>query len=1022
MKRFLALVFASSCLGLGAVEPSTPLPPAAVSCVPALGGPGWSHQGEAVLVQHGAPAAVIPGSYADVRLHLEAHLPAVSTAAAIVLGAGYRIPLVMDDQAGDIEVDVLCQHLGDGSASVTVQRAGRAAPVVTTVPARTIAGPVSTAPSLLAAPPGAAVSTTIAIDLPRGGTICACWLQPLERTDHVALIAAWDQASHERGRVIYQTFCSTCHGTADKEGSLPTSRHFAREPMKNGADPYHLFATLERGFGQMIALPQYDARQKYDVINYLREEFFKTANPSQYTVVDARYLASLPRTMLGVAPESAPAQRPPPYKTMDFGPALFWTYQVAPGNFAYKGIAIRLDPGPGGVAAGHAWMVYDHDTMRVAAAYSGPGFIDWKGVAFDGSHGTCPSIVGERAWVNPQGPGWAEPQHGGWEDTRLRGTDGRPYGPLPRAWVHYRGLYLHERSVVVAYSVGAVEILEAPGLAGTDLGATVFTRTLELSPHTMALTLRLAPEAEHLAWRVQGSSTVRVFTEDGFLVARFPPSADRTEVRILLAHADQAVVDRAADRAIPMPDLQAQVHGGSARWPAELTTQVVRGGDSGPFAVDQLTIPVAAANPYGSWMRPGGFDFSADGTTAAVCTWNGDVWSVAGLGRADGVLHWRRMASGLFQPLGVKIVDGAVYVCCRDQIAVLRDLDGDGEADLIENFNNDHQVTEHFHEFAMGLQTDTQGNFYYGKAARHALPALVPQHGTLLRVSKDGTRTDIIASGFRAPNGVCINDDGTFSITDQEGHWTPKNRLDLVKPGGFYGNMGSSTTRDSADASMDQPVVWITNAMDRSPAEPVRVPRGTWGALGGSLLSLSYGTGRLYGVLTETIAGQVQGGVYALPMPALPTGLMRGRFHPVSNDLYLCGMVGWATNQHEEGGFYRIRRTVGNLNVPLALHAHVHRLELGFSRPLERARALQASSYGLTVWGLKRSAEYGSKHLDEHALAVTAVTLSADGCTVSLEVPDLQPTWGMEIRYDLQTEDGQAVLGSIHNSIFQLAP
>ena len=39
----------------------------------------------------------------------------------------------------------------------------------------------------------------------------------------------------------------------------------------------------------------------------------------------------------------------------------------------------------------------------------------------------------------------------------------------------------------------------------------------------------------------------------------------------------------------------------------------------------------------------------------------------------------------------------------------------------------------------MGLQTDAEGNFYYAKAARHALNAVVPQHGTLLRVSKDGS-------------------------------------------------------------------------------------------------------------------------------------------------------------------------------------------------------------------------------------------------------------------------------------------
>ena len=58
---------------------------------------------------------------------------------------------------------------------------------------------------------------------------------------------------------------------------------------------------------------------------------------------------------------------------MDFGPALFWTYQVAPGNIAQKGMAIRLDDGPGGVSketrAGVTKTLGQAETS--AAPYSG---------------------------------------------------------------------------------------------------------------------------------------------------------------------------------------------------------------------------------------------------------------------------------------------------------------------------------------------------------------------------------------------------------------------------------------------------------------------------------------------------------------------------------------------------------------------------------------------------------------------------------------------------------------------------
>src|SRR5262249_49881138 len=259
-----------------------------------------------------------------------------------------------------------------------------------------------------------------------------------------------------------------------------------------------------------------------------------------------------------------------------------------------------------------------------------------------------------------------------------------------------------------------------------------------------------------------------------------------------------------AKTATPAISLEAFTKGGPRRWRETLTTKVALGADGEAFAIDVLALPVG--NPWNCQLRLTGFDFFADGRRMAVCTWDGDVGLVGGLDAPEKGLTWQRIASGLFQPLGLKVVSEKVHVSCRDQIVILHDLNGDGETDFYECFNNDHQVTEHFHEFAMGLQTDDPGNFYYAKAARHALPALVPHHGTLLRVSKDGSHTDILATGFRAPNGVCLNPDGTFFLTDQEGHWIPKNRINRVEPGGYYGNFwGYHDVTDLSDEAMKQP-------------------------------------------------------------------------------------------------------------------------------------------------------------------------------------------------------------------------
>ena len=80
-------------------------------------------------------------------------------------------------------------------------------------------------------------------------------------------------------------------------------------------------------------------------------------------------------------------------------------------------------------------------------------------------------------------------------------------------------------------------------------------------------------------------------------------------------------------------------------------------------------------------------------------------------------VQWKRIAAGLFQPLGVKVVNDQIYVLGRDGVTRLHDLNGDGEADFYENFNNDCALGPSYGEYAMDLQTDREGNFYYAKAA-----------------------------------------------------------------------------------------------------------------------------------------------------------------------------------------------------------------------------------------------------------------------------------------------------------------
>lgn len=1127
------------------------------------------------------------------------------------------------------------------------------------------------------------------IEIRDGGSQRAMQLQPSpsllvfqipeyeNHLDHARLINRWNDEAFERGEAIYRRVCANCHGTHDQVGSLPTSLRFAEGKFKNGSDPLSMYRTLTHGFGQMAPQAWMVPSQKYDVIHYIRQAYLKTHNPSQLTTVDAAYLSTLPTgDTTGPEPSNIEA-----WSAMDYGPSLIHTYEI-PGpqhNFAYKGIAVRLDPGAGGVARGGHWMVFDTDTLRVAAGWNSGGdsnkqnnFIDWRAIQFNGEHGVHPNIVGQVAFANGTGPGWGRPADGQFlDDQRIIGRDGRPYGPLPKSWGQFHGLYHYDQQVILSYMIGDTSVLEMPRLQSREDAPPVLLRTFNIGPRHQDLVLQVAQHSDPAAQlnlsasedssavtldvpqapalpdnetvqfdggtflEVSNAERLNMNSEDFSIVARIKSAADGTifsvsdggeswipdgqslflrdgrlvfdigwvgavsgktkvsdnrwhvvtltwehatkRVRLFVdgrldgegklaakASVDSAVArigftspnfpqpesffrgeidvvkfyqrsvkaelakttsasdlpsdplvawsltDRiglrlpddteqgfdaivhrgdAAVRASTGPvlagfaprelraewlvedgnlrlripagehplkfsvwlpsshdannavdaetnfgaiptildadmDLEPLTRGGPSRWSQVITTKVELGSRTELFGVDVLQAP--ESNPWLALTRFTGLDFYPDGRIA-VCTWDGDVWIVTP--RSEGEqsrLDWRRIASGLFQPLGLKIVNDKIHLTCRDQLAVLHDLNADGEIDFYQCLNNDHQVTEHFHEFAMGLQTDAEGNFYYAKSGCHGKAAVVPHHGTLLKITADGSRTDILANGFRAANGVCLNPDGSFVVTDQEGFWNPKNRINWVtlsdsgRPN-FYGNMlGYQDVTDESDAAMVPPLCWITNDFDRSPAELLWVDSPHWGPLHGSLLNLSYGYGKVYLVPHEKVNGQVQGGMIELPLPSFPTGVMRGRFHPADGQLYLCGMFAWAGSATHPGGLYRIHYNEQPTGLPLELHAYTWGIELKFAEELDPDSIGNLKNYAVQAWDLKRTARYGSEHYNQRSWSVASAKLLPDKKTLRLEIPDIAPTWGMEILYQVKAATGREIRGKIHNTIHNL--
>jgi glucose/arabinose dehydrogenase len=708
----------------------------------------------------------------------------------------------------------------------------------------------------------------------------------------------------------------------------------------------------------------------------------------------------------------------------------------AANNFAMKGVVVSLG------ANRDVHVCYDTDLMRVSVAWAGD-YLKFGKSQVEIVHPQPPEVAGKPLFGTATGPGWAK--DGKFEDPRVN-----KQGRLPTDWAKYRGLYLNGWNVVLKYTVGGAEVLEMPGLE-TAGAASIVTRTFELDSKAAQTLLvcdgvpadgsasgdRLkvdlpavpneAPQA--LAIAVQGAKGVTLESAEGRVIAKVP--AGKQSFRIAIWRGAKTDLDAVAvvmKSGTKLPSLAALTKGASGRWTQPVETQTVPGTNDGPYVVDDFAPPVP--NPWNSKTFFSGFDFLPDGRAAVSC-FHGDVWIVSGLDSKDGKLKWKRFATGMFQPLGLKVVDGQIFVTCRDQLTRLHDLNGDGEADFYECFNNDTVVTPNYHEFCLDLQTDTAGNFYYGKGAPWPPTVQSPHQGTMIKIAKDGSKMEVIATGLRAPNGSGLGPNGWLTVSDNEGHYMPASKLNLIRTGGFYGMRQSAHGKAPPEEKLndyDQPICWLPKSQDNSSGGQAWVTSKQWGPFENHLLFTSYGMGTLFHVMTEEVDGQVQAGMTPFPLK-FPSGTMRGRFNPKDGQLYLTGLRGWQTRGTRDGAFSRVRYTGKPVDMPHSLHATKTGLQITFTRALDTATAADAANWAVERWNYIYSGGYGSKEYIDTAtkkeghekLEVKSVTVAPDKKTVFLEIPDMKPVMQMRVKFNLKAADGAPVSQEIFNTVHKLA-
>lgn len=739
-------------------------------------------------------------------------------------------------------------------------------------------------------------------------------------------------------------------------------------------------------------------------------------------------LLPLLAVVLNLTPGLAAA--PPAPRPTDHGPVLAAALEVAPGklkdttdlaatrNYVFRGRVIALD------RARTVSLCFDTEHLRVAGAWIG------KPVVARADKNMGPTVEGTMLFATRPGPGWA--RAGAWDDPRPNRE-----GPLPHDWAHYRGLYLHGGRVVLSYSVGACAVLELPGCvrAGTQVAV---TRTFKLEASARAQTLLVAEEPASTGGAVRAGNVaeLRVGTEKlvaGLVAApvgaafaiegkrlhlRLPPLPSGALFRLVIARLPATATPNTFTVLCQgaLEDPAALTKGGPPRWPQTITTRGVVSTTKGPYVLDHIDLP--ETNPWGASVRFGGLDFFADGR-AALCTWDGDVWIVSGLDKSLNRVTWKRFAAGLQQPLGLKIIDGVIHTAGRDQVTRLHDRNGDGEADFYENFNNDAGLTLQRHEFVMDLQTDRRGNLYYCRSGHYILSKR-RANCCVYRLTPDGSKLEIVARGFREPNGMSIGPDGTMTVGDNEGNGIPQTPLYVLRQGADYGFAPPVTDprgKGGAWKYLQKPLVWLPKKLDGSAGSQVWVTSASWGPLKGQLLHTSYGNCALYSVLIDRQAEPWQAMVWKFPL-AFTSGIMRARFNPADGQLYLCGLRGWGTSAVKDGQFCRVRFTGDRTPIPVGFRVTKAGVEITFSGALDRKRAEDDENWAGDEADL--IPQPGRATRPKQELPIESARLAPDGKTVTLTLERVRPASNVTLQYRLRSADGRPVVGQLHGTIHRV--
>jgi hypothetical protein len=474
-------------------------------------------------------------------------------------------------------------------------------------------------------------------------------------------------------------------------------------------------------------------------------------------------------------------------------------------------------------------------------------------------------------------------------------------------------------------------------------------------------------------------------------------------------------------------------------------SQGTPGGTTGPmnhndtrvhpgFAMKSLVPPGSPAN----WPRVSGMDFLPNGDLA-VSTWDG-FGNGAGTTHPGRVFIFKNVQSGdstqvtsapfgandMNEPLGLKVVNGEIYIIGKDSLVHLVDANKDQALDekrrvasgwsrnLGDNSGKDLQ-------FMHGLVHTPAGKFIAGMATRWnngpvaATGANAAHDGCIISMETGRTDYDVVACGIRSPDGIVLGPEDGIFVTDNNGNYVPASKLVHVKQGRFF-NVYHTPASPFESTTVTRPVLWLPHGnnlanISVSPTQPVYLRTGVFQ---GQMLAGDNNMGTLQRYFLEKVNGEFQGAVFRF------SGGLSAAAHRIitgpDGAIYI-GEIGatngewggWAWNNRQHGLHRMVETGAPFFDVLSVRSTGTNTFDIHFTEPLVSLH--DTNFLAPQQWGYVPVQTYGAGKQTTENLTLQSAMLSSDKKKVTLTIPGLKRSNVVHLRWKgLVSESGRPLM------------